>query len=440
MAVSDVSAALFGFGGASNKFYSKILTDHYADAVVDAIINPNTLLGILPRDKTRVQGKNVVFPAHTGRNWGGNAIADGGALPDPQTQDYEQFSFAVKGVYHRVIFSKVMQHASESDVASWLRQVDTEMKGASSDMRRRLQRIFHNDGSGRLAQVASQSGTAITLKIHDGIEGSTAKSTTAFEPGKFIKEGINSTAARAQRLTFCDSNGTQGTADTTYGTAYADSTNILTVAANPGIVADDWVVETSVSSPTVATDTGYKNEPMGLAGIYSDADPATGNFQGIASSSNEFNRAIVLDNSAVLRPLTEELMQKAYAKGIEEAEANFDYLLSSFGIVRTYMALRMGDIRFVNSTDIKGGVSSVTFNGLPFVADRDMWSNEIKFIDSSNLRIYELAEPQWEQEDGNILVRVANKHAFEAMLYTWNTLGCDWRKKCLLLNDLTELS
>lgn len=68
-------------------FYDAVLNDLFLPAIADTVITPNTLLERLPRDRERVEGKQVVFPIHKGRNIGVNSIAPGGDLPDPGQQD-----------------------------------------------------------------------------------------------------------------------------------------------------------------------------------------------------------------------------------------------------------------------------------------------------------------------------------------------------------------
>jgi len=419
---------------ANGDFYDHILNDMFLPAVADTVINPNETLRLLPRDKTRVQGKMVVYPVHTGRNRGGNAIGPDGNLPDPEAQQYDGYRFPIKHLYHRIKFDGITMDASKSDVASWLRVVESEVKGAATDMARRRNRIFNNDGSGRLAQVVSGGGTTtLVLQINQGIEDPDTVPTSLFAPTRFLSAG--------QRLMFTTSAGATPVVTTVVS---VNSAIEIEVALGTGIANGDWVVEVSRTGTTALVDGAYQNEPMGLEGIFSDANPADGTatgFQGVdaTAAANAWHRANVLDGGGVSRALTEALMQRAFSDTIRIGEGMIDCLHGSFGIVNTYIDLLIGDKRFVNTTKLAGGASAVTFNDIPFIAERDAYSNRIKFLDKGNLRVYVMADPQWMSYDGSTFNRMSDKDGYQATLFCREQLGVDVRDKCTHLTDLTEI-
>lgn len=423
-------------------FYDNVLNNMYLPAVADTVINPNELLRLLPRDKTRVQGKNIVYPVHIGRNLGGNAIAENGNLPDPFDQQYSQYAFPVKHLYQRILFSGISMDASRSDVASWLRVVESEVTGAARDMARRRNRIFNNDGSGRLAQVSATPTTvSVTLKINDGIEQASGVTTASFPPTTFIAAGM--------RLAVLTNSGGSAVAVTV---SSVTNNTVIVVSDHSGMVADDWIVEISRTGTVATADSGYQNEPMGIAGIFSDADPidgTTGGFQGVDSdaAANDWHRATIVNNSGTLRSLTERLMQQAFSDAIRIGEANVDCIFGSFGMINTYIDLLLGGggtgsgaRRFVSdANEGTGGLGTVNFNGIPMIADRDCYASRFYFIDKSNLRVYVMADPQWMNFDGSVYHRLADKDAYQATLYCRETLGVDVRDKCVLLTDITEI-
>lgn len=418
-------------------FYDHILNDMFLPAVADTVINPNELLRKLVRDKTRVQGKNVVYPIHTGRNLGGNAIGAGGNLPDPGSQQFDGYSFPIKHIYQRILFDGITMDASRSDVASWLRVVETEITGGARDMARRRNRIYHNDGSGRLAEVnGTPTSTTVTLQVNQGVESPAGMTTAVFPPTTFINAGM--------RIAAMTSAG--GSAVATTVSSVTNDTQIV-VASHTGFADNDWIVEISRTGTVATADSAYQNEPMGIAGIFSDADPSdgtSGGFQGIDSdaAANSWHRANILDNSGTERAMTELLLQQAFSDSIRIGEANIDCLVASFGTVNTYINLQVtgsSNRRYVSdATDLKGGSEMVTFNNLPFLADRDCYGSRIYFVDTSNIRIYVLADPQWMNYDGSVYHRLTDKDAYQATLFCREQMGVDVRDKCTLLADLTE--
>lgn len=432
MAVSSATGLEFTSGQA---FYDNIIRDYFLDAVADTVIYPNELLRMLERSSMWVshEGKNVVYPIHTSGNVGVNAIASTGNLPDPGSQGYSKYTYPMRYLYGRILVDGLSHSASRSDVASWLRDRASEIKGVALDMSRLRNRCFHNDGSGRLAEIDSGGGTTtLLLKANSGIESPTTVDETAFPPTTFITAG--------RRYMMLASGGTSAEVVTVTS---VDDDDQITVPVN-ATANGDWIVEVSSTASTSTADSGYKNEPQGLAGIFSDANPSDGvatGFQGVDSSlaANSWHRATIQANGGTARALTEALLQKAWSTAIKTAESNIDCLMSSFGMVNTYIDLLVGDKRFVNTTKLEGGSTAITFNGTPWVADRDCYSNRVYFIDKSNLMVHVMADPTWIDDDGAIFHRLEDKHKFQAALYCWEQLGVGVRDKCVLLTDVTEL-
>lgn len=418
----------------SEDFYDHILNDMFLPSVADTVINPNTISRYVERDKTRVQGKNVVFPIHTGRNLGGNAVGPGGYLPDPGAQKYDGYSFPTRHLYQRILFDGITMDASSSDIASWLRVVESEVKGAAKDMARRRNRIFNGDGSGRLCQLAAAVSSSTTVSAVDldgmAVDSDTIASTD-FAPTKHLNVG--------QRVAFVTSGGT--VEDDGVIATIASATS-FTVASAVTASDNSYVVEISREGSTATADSGFQNEPMGLAGIFSDGNPSDGvtGFQGVdaTAAGNEWHQANVLDNSGVARDLTEPLLQSALSTAIEVGEANVGALYSGFGMADTYSNLLLSDKRFVNTTELKGGSTAISFSNIPWIVDRDCYTNRVLFMDFDNIRLYVLSDPKWMSYDGNRFSRLADKDGYQATLLCRETLGADVRDKCTILTDLNQ--
>lgn len=419
-------------------FYDSILNDLFLPTMADTVIYPNALLKRLPRDSTRVEGKNVVFPIHTDDSTGVTALGADGLLPAAGTESYERYSFPIKHIYVRMKFDGITMDASRSQMASWLKVVESEAKGKANALARQRQRMYHNDGSGRLCEILSPTGalftnTTYTARINQGIE---SPSTCSSAPTKFLKVGQPIAVMTAA-----------GAIKGIASVASIDSTSTFTVAnaTNDGatnVAAGDWVTTVAALGATTdftaTKDTGYKNEPMGLAGIISDADPATGSFQGIDSdaAANSWHRANILSNSGVLRPLTLRLMDEAWTRSIEIGDAVPTVLWGDFAMVRAYADLLIADRRFIGTQTFDGGYDAVPYNGVPFLADRDMWANRIYMPDETDLRVHIMADPQWMDYDGSIYHRLSDKDAYQATMYCREELGTDTRDRHTALVDL----
>ena len=425
---------------AGSSFYDEILRDDYLPMVVDAVINPNELSHLLAmnRDHTSVQGKNVVFPAHTRRNPAVGSSDPGGKLPSNSSrmaQGYDGHFFPTRFMSGRIKLEGILKHASRSDLASWLRILDSETTGMASDMARLRQRQLHGDGTGHLAKVTSVAVNSpvgfdtITVELPDGLE---SKATCTSAPTQHIVQDMV--------VGFVLTSGPTLRADPLLVVSVPSTTTFTVVTGSNAVAGDVVVTSNEEGSGATLSDTGYQREMKGMSALFSDADLPNGEtgYQGILSSGNRFNQANILDNGGMGRALTELLMQEAFDDAMEIGEANIDCMLASFAMVRTYSDLLTADKRYPNTTELPGGYSAITFNMKPFIADRDAYHNRIAFKDLGNIQSFVLADPQWIDEDGAILSRLDNNYVFQAAMISQENLGSRVRHKNTLLTDLDE--
>ena len=106
----------------------------------------------------------------------------------------------------------------------------------------------------------------------------------------------------------------------------------------------------------------------------------TGQFQGVACSTNLWNQGIVIDNGGTLRPITEALLQQTISDAERINNANVELMLSHQAAYDAYVALLTIDKRYVNTTELKGGHTTLSFNGMPWVKDRHCYQNRVYFL------------------------------------------------------------
>lgn len=151
-------------------------------------------------------------------------------------------------------------------------------------------RQFHGDGSGRIAEIASISGSAPTTITINPATGSILH----FAKNMYIEVRDN-----ANEATVHVSNVRIASVDVL--------NNAFTIAeADPGFAATDYIYKYGYY------DAAYKEVMMGIKGIINTADPAYGSFQGIDrdAAGNEYNKGYVDNNSGTPRPLTSILMME----------------------------------------------------------------------------------------------------------------------------------
>ena len=175
-------------------------------------------------------------------------------------------------------------------------------------------------------------------------------------------------------------------------------------------------------------------EVMGLAGIVS----ATSTLQGLAPATYTWWKANILGNGGTARAITENLLQT----GMDTTEINSDgevkLIMTTHGVSRAYQALLTATRQYVNTMDLKGGRKALSMNGKPLVVDKDAPTGKLFMLDTDALKIYELSDFDWMDQDGAILSRVPNMDAYEATLFRYFELGCSARNAQTLIEDLLE--
>lgn len=441
--MSIIGATGLDFSDTSaNSYVTNILQEMLLPALADAVIYPNTLLKRIGRSGRRVEGKLVRYPVHFDDANGAVAIGAGGLLPDPDTERWAQYTFGIKHIYVRMKFDGITKDATKNQLASWLDILAYEAEAKSKILQRQRQRMIHNDGSGRLAEMVTNTGVAyangtFTLQVNQGIESPTTCSTA---PTRWLKQNMIVAFLGVAGPPWVGTLKAVATVATVPNSTQITTTNTISIA---GVVAaGDWVVTAAqVIATLVNRDTGFQNETMGIAGFVSDANPQSESadlFQNISRSTNAFHRATVLSNGAVLRPLTLQLMDQGWRTCIEIGDETPTALITSFPMVSRYADLLLADRRFIGQTEFDGGFKALAYNDVPLIADRDCYNNRIYFLNEPDIMVNTMADPQWMMEDGSIYHRLEERDAYQASMYMREQTSIDMGKKHLIITDLVE--
>lgn len=461
MAITDASTGVDYTGD----FYDHVLRNHFLPEVADGLNHDYVLLDYFDglKDKSMVQGKYVQHPVHEGRNMSGvGAVGQGGKLPTPAAQSYDEYQYPIRSIYGRIKFSGLVADASSSDIDSWLRAVDSELSGNRDDLARTENRVLHGNGSGILCEVAAP-GTDVAQQTgvvhYTGFEGSATMDTAAVDATQWMEvgdriamwadadDGLVETTGGVYAATVTAKTATTFTVDDAFQADTDSAGPFYVVKANEDLATDPAGLSASI---------GFANEPMGLNGILMDEDfEATsgglntvindsgltaGDFQNVAASGNAFHQAQVLGNSSVKRPLTESIIQNGLSTVEKAFKGKVDAFICSYGIRDAFADLMLTYRRHVNKTELRAGFSTVAYNDIPFIPDRDALPNRLMGIDRSDIRQHCMGSTDYRfiDEDGSVYHRLQDEHAFQAAVYRRWTLGVMCRGRHLLITDLDE--
>lgn len=429
-----------------NPFYDNILTNYFLQNLPDALNKSTVLLDHIQKvPKAAVSGRYLIWPVNYGRNSGHSNVGFGSAIPDPgQRPSVTAGTMTRKQMARIALDGDTIRHGKTNGGAYYTATAQ-EMESILGSMSLDRARQVHNDGSGRIAEVSVlqvTAATSMTIRVNSSIEGaSTTRAAGTLE--NYFDVGM--------RIAFCSSAGVvrtpTGTSQTgVYITAVtvSGSSVLIDFSLTPGgtaitgtvlstnVTVGDWIV-TAATETATNNDTGLRHELLGIGGIFSDigtndgiglsgaqqsmvsylvggAASPTNQFQGVACAANMWNQGIVIDNGgAGVRPISEALMQTTVSDAERINNANIEMMLSHQASYDAYVDLITRDKRYVNTTELKGGHTTLSFNGIPWVKDRHCYQNRVYFLGLDQIEIAVTQELQALQaEDVHVWERLPN--------------------------------
>jgi hypothetical protein len=405
---------------------SNVLKNFYLGPIREQLNNSSILLARLDRDESTqdAYGKNFTVPLHTGRNGAaGIGRAEAGTLPTAGAQGYQTITIPNKYLYSTIKVTGPVIKATRSKAGAFISAVESEIKGATRDMKRAMNRQLHSDGSDALA----------------------------FWTGADDTSGTNVDDDRGNAFIHAQSGKTYDLIDQSdYATKLGDSIVVTVGAKGATSYAITWTgtVSGSADRDFLVEEDSLGYQMMGIQGVINNADtviPAGGGtrtgLHGLAAATYPYWNAQVFANSGSNRALTLALMQSPLSEiavNSDYSESDVKFLLSNVYVRDKYVALLVQEKRFVNTMKLDGGFSGVEFNGIPLVTDPQCRRNRIYYVNPETMKIFRTSDFDWMDEDGAVLVRTSGQDAYEATLFHYGDLGCLCRNANGLLDDITD--
>lgn len=403
------------------------LKEFYLPAVREQLNNTNLLLSQIEKDTTNIEGRRAVLSLHVSRNSSVGARAEGAALPGTVSsgstsignEGYAEERIPIKHVYGRIQISGPIMRAMRSDRGSFVRALDSQMKGVTQSLKKDVNRQLWNGQSGAIVGVTTGGPTnTITLAAT-----ATRVDQRHLTVGMVVDIG-----------------------DATNSTSIAEARTITAVsfATLPGTVT----ISGAPVSVTAGTNFFYRSglNPGGApAGI-----ELTGLVDIVASSGTLFNvnptnfpvwASYVNSNGGTNRTVTENLFADVMHNVNILAGEDINMWLTSDGVFRAYALQLTAQKRFNNTLDMKGGFKGLDVaaggGSIPLAWDLDCPANRAFGLNTDHLTEFVSSDWSWMDEDGAVLSRRPNIEAYEATLYKDLELGTDMRNSHGLLSDLT---
>jgi hypothetical protein len=351
-----------------------ILKDLYVGPVVEQLNYKSYMIDQIERQSEFTvdhYGRKAIVPVHKSRNRGRGSRGDGGVLPSAGRQSWDDAIIPITRHYQGIELTDAAIKATQSNSGAFVELLDAEVKGATKDMKKDVNRQVFGTGDGLLATF----GTAIT----------TATNTLTVDSIQYLHVGDPVDIRRK-------TDGTAVTGGTGLEvTALAGSTK--TVTLNTTITTGS--ITASQYGVYLAGSRGLEME--GLQSIVSTS--RTLHSINSATAGNEFWNAQVRDvgtsgTSATAGETSFELISDDVG---QTGQGDTEVFITTRGIRRRLADTFQSTKRFTNreAVQIHGGYSAIMVASgageVPVVIDDDAPKGTVFAIDKSALRWFQ----QW---------------------------------------------
>jgi hypothetical protein len=432
--------------GANLTTLSNILKEYYMGPVVEQLNKEVLLLSRLESRSEDLVGKRAYVPLSASRTTGIGARAENATLPGAGNMSYEKAVYDLKYLYGKVSVTGPSMAKTKSEAGAFLQVLKSELDGLRVDLRKDLARQIYGDGTGVIAGVASIAAVAssqqvITLDANASAGYVTGEGKEAINKGQLyvgmivtLKDGSNATVTNGDSLIIkaVDASTPSITVKAINVSTGVESAPSLTGSSSQVIVRYGVTQSSSAESNTYS----LSDEVDGLKRIVS-----TGNFGGVDASTNTWwqAQAVTPEASATngVRVLAFDDIQKALNK-VRNAGGVPTAIVTSLGVQREIYNLFQTMAVYtenIATPDYSAGFRTLTYAGLPIVADIDAPYGTMYILDESTLKVFSDQDFHFLDADGQTLRQSGDKDAFEAVMVRYMNMGATRRNnQCVISN------
>lgn len=375
-----------------------VLKDWYDDGKIEPqVITESVLLKKVEatdRDIVvdNVGGRQVVFPVRRGLTQGLGARGRSEPNPKARKQLLDKCNFPMKKLVARVqiegeAWRATLGAGKKAFISLIAEETNQALMGFTKDMNWQL----YSDGTGLRGTVTTGSAAGADVDvIVDDIRG-------------FYEDML---------LDLYTAAGVLKKADLVVTSVDVDTKTIS--------------IEDTDGSAIVAGEKFYRagnkdREVMGFKGMINDTS-GVATFQGLTVADKGYWRSLILRNGGTDRPLSTNLMERAWLNSMKQDRLPADLILLDFDQHRAYSELLVTDKRFAEGSGrpiLDGGYKRLAYNGVALETDVDHPAKQITFAKSRYLRLYRQTGFIWKQSPDMTAIwkQVEGYDAYEATAY-----------------------
>jgi len=411
---------------ASLSTFDAVLKEDYHGPVVEQLNNQNMFAAQVDKDTENFVGRRFIQPIHTGRSTGVGAGGESTTLPTAGQQSYQDILGPIRYNRARIQLSTAVIAAASKDRGSFIRALDSEMKGITNDAARDECRQTWGESNGRLATCGTTTAsTTVTLA---------AATTTA--QLRWIKDrGLVDIGTLATPTSVASAR-TVTSVNFTAKTIVISGAAVTTSAAN--------FVFASGSGGASTNSGTYADGQFELTGLQTHVDD-TAVLHTINPATVDVWKSQVY---ATVGSITEALLVK-YVNETEIASGMTpDLIVGSYGVIRAIGNLLTSQKRVLDNVSLKGGWSGVSLDSVvaagrgsfhvSMVPCRDVQDGYLYGLSTGAFKQFLLQDWDWADADGAVLSRVANTPAYEAFMEKFSEMVCTQRNANFVAKGITE--
>lgn len=385
----------------------------HANAVNGETINYQGI--IKDSENFEFAGRQWFFAAHTKRNESGTATVEGGLIPLPGQQGYEDFNDTINHFYKQIEITGYAMEISDRGVGRFLNLLEGETEGAINDARYSLNREAYGDGTGNLTEITADGANTVTVA-----------SVQYLRVGMIVDIVNKGTAA-----------------------VLAAARTITAINPATGVVTYSGADAVAVAGTHVLCLTGnWNREINGLRNIIGPDGASYGSLHNVDGSlaGNEYWQGKVFSGGSATfdEDQGQQVLDRVSAEGWET-----ELIITTRGVRRRYVNTLKAQKRWNDSMSgvLHGGFKTIDFNDVPLTIDDQCPKGYMFFLRPSDLAWFYLGgnDFRWLQRDGKIMRMVLgagaageDKDNWRATLYRWHDLACKRRKTQALIKTLAD--
>ena len=452
---------------------SNILKEYYLGPVSEQLNNEVLLLSRLETKAEDLVGRRAYVPLHWGRSGGIGARAESAALPSAGNQQFEKAVYDLKYLYGRIEVTGPSMAKTKNEAGAFLQALKSELDGIRADLRKDLARQVYGDGSAKIvSSVTSVTGTlGVTMTV-----GSEPIRKGQLYPGMRVNVytsagvpkiaaagsiagpgwGVSSPDTSVFVISAVDIAGTITLNAPTITFASGDYITRAGVASYAGTAEWETVPPGTTGAAAVVGSAGStysrSDEVDGLQRIVADSATAFGgitptgaNFwwdnQRVAAGSTDLRQNAQDPQGVTGASLVQNLTFGTVQQGLNKARIAGGMpssIVTSFGVQREFYSLFTTQVQYIDpkTLDYQQGFKTLSYNGMPVIADIEAPYGKMYILDESTLKVYSDQDWHFLDADGLTLRQVTGYDKFEAIMARYMNLGATRRNNQVVITGI----